>query len=437
MALRLDFARARDALTVSLASLSLASLSFALMLSLVSTDCRGQAQDAQALRASVDSLLPYLERLSGLPARNQIKLARRTRAEVRQYVEHQLAKEMPPAEMAGIQATYAALGLIPDTLNLRELLIALYTEQVAGYYDPETKTFYVVEGTPRETLKPVLAHELVHALQDQHVNLDSLISNNRDNDRQAAAQAAIEGQATVVMFAVIAEQMSGKPVNVATLPDLGAQLRPALEQQNEQFPVFRSAPRIIRETLLFPYLQGAAFVQALWRAHPVPPGRPLPAPLDSLMPHSTEQVMLPESRFFDQRDEPTSVALAPAAAESGWKPLLENTLGELETSIILRRHLGVDADALAHGWDGDRFRLLEKSGVGRALVWVSVWDDEDSAERFASAYRRILAKRPVRHGSVTRSNLRGRPIVTVIDADFVDIAQVPVPQITRLNEGVR
>src|SRR5207253_8954415 len=134
-------------------------------------------------------------------------------------------KEMPPAEMNGIQASYAALGLIPDTLNLHDLLVALYTEQVAGYYDPETKTFYVVQGTSRETLRPVLAHELVHALQDQHVNLDSLISNNRDNDRQSAAQAAIEGQATVVMFALVAEQMTGKTFNVASLPDLGAQLR--------------------------------------------------------------------------------------------------------------------------------------------------------------------------------------------------------------------
>src|SRR5207248_2630345 len=146
---------------------------------LVSTNCRGQTkEDDAALRAQVDSLIPALERLSGLPSHNVIKLGTKTRAQVRDYVVHQLAKEMPPAEMNGIQASYAALGLIPDTLNLHDLLVALYTEQVAGYYDPETKTFYVVQGTSRETLRPVLAHELVHALQDQHVNLDSLISNN-------------------------------------------------------------------------------------------------------------------------------------------------------------------------------------------------------------------------------------------------------------------
>src|SRR3954469_24116572 len=112
-----------------------------LALPLLSTDCRGQSRSEPALRAQVDSLMPGLERLSGLPSHNVIKLGTKTRAQVREYVLHQLTKEMPPAELNGIQATYSALGLIPDTLNLHDLLVALYTEQVAGYYDPETKTF--------------------------------------------------------------------------------------------------------------------------------------------------------------------------------------------------------------------------------------------------------------------------------------------------------
>src|SRR5690606_21489386 len=105
------------------------------------------------------------------------------------YVEAQLTDEMPPEELEGVHATYALLGLIPDTLDLRALLLDLYTEQIVGYYDPETKTLYAVEGVQREALRPVLAHELVHALQDQHANLDSLISRERGNDRQVAAQA--------------------------------------------------------------------------------------------------------------------------------------------------------------------------------------------------------------------------------------------------------
>ncbi|MBI4545787.1 MAG: hypothetical protein HY703_11370, partial [Gemmatimonadetes bacterium] len=128
--------------------------------------CRGQNREDLELRAAVDSLLPRLESLAGLRARRPVGVARRGRAELRRYVLAQLGKELPPAEAEGIEATYRALGLFPDTLDLRRLLLELYTEQVMGYYDPETDTLYVMEGVPRDVLEPVLAHELVHALQD-------------------------------------------------------------------------------------------------------------------------------------------------------------------------------------------------------------------------------------------------------------------------------
>ena len=101
-----------------------------------------------ALRALADSLLPTLEQLSGLAASQDVRIEQRSVAQVRSYVQAQLADEMPPAELAGVQATYALLGLIPDTLDLGALLLDLYTEQIVGYYDPETKTLYAVEGVP-------------------------------------------------------------------------------------------------------------------------------------------------------------------------------------------------------------------------------------------------------------------------------------------------
>ncbi len=213
----------------------------------------------------------------------------------------------------------------------------------------------------------MLAHELVHALQDQHVNLDSLVSRKRGNDRQAAAQAAVEGQATAVMFAMV--MAASDP---ARLPDLSAQLGPALEAQNARFPVFRRAPLVIREGMLFPYLQGAAFVQALWRARAprgggTPPGG-WPAPLDSLLPQSTEQVIHPDSFLRLPRDNPTELRLGPTP-DPRWRTVHEDALGELETGIVLRQHLGEDAERSAAGWDGDRFRLLAGPGGERALVW--------------------------------------------------------------------
>ena len=147
-----------------------------------------------ALEALVDSLIPGLERLSGLERREPLRMAMQSRDEARAYIERQLDKELPPERIDAIRKSYAALGLMADTLDLRSLLLELYTEQVIGYYDPETDRLYVIEGVDRELLRPVLVHELVHALQDQHVNLDSLIASDAgvdevvlgSNDRQTA-----------------------------------------------------------------------------------------------------------------------------------------------------------------------------------------------------------------------------------------------------------
>ncbi|HEX9108792.1 MAG TPA: hypothetical protein VF832_16215 [Longimicrobiales bacterium] len=411
--------------------LSLGAIPLGVALS--SAACRAQdrtvASDTARVRAVVDSLLPRLQQLAGLRAEQPIRIGYRTRAEVRAYVVHQLDRDMPPEQMAGIQQAYAALGLIPDTMNLRRLLIDLYAEQVGGYYDPDTKTFYTVEGTPPGELRTVLAHELVHALQDQHTNLDSLVSRKRGNDRQSAAQAAVEGQATAVMF-VVAMGVA----DPSRLPDLSAQLRPALEMQNARFPVFRRAPLVIREAILFPYLQGASFVQALWRAHapraPAVATGVWPAPLDSLLPQSTEQVMHPDSFLRLPRDNPTEVRIAAGGAAS-WKTGYEDSMGELETTVFLRQHLGEAAAPHAGiGWDGDEFRLLQGPAGERALVWYSVWDAPAAADAFADAYRRTLAVRPTRHANVERLTISGRPVVRVVDAPAgVALESIPVPEV--------
>lgn len=384
----------------------------ALFSSIAATACGGQQPAHKqeidpALVAAVDSLMPRLEVLSGLKKLKPITMKNQSRNELRKYVEQRLKEEMPPAELSGVQGAYAALGLVPDTMNLQQLLLDLYTEQVAGYYDPKTDAFYMVEGTPQDLLRPTLAHELVHALQDQHTNLDSLISRKRGNDRQTAAQAAIEGHATLVMFAILADA-SGN-FDPAMLPDMTQQLASVMEAQNSQFPVFQRAPRIIRETMLFPYVGGAGFVQHIWRTRASPESK-YPAPIGALLPQSTEQVLHPATRFGKTPDQPTDVRFAQTARD---KVLYENTLGEMEISILLMEHLGTKE--AASGWDGDRYRLIEADGR-KVLMWMSVWDDAASASRFASAYRAIAAKRTSRAIRVQEHKLGTVNGVWVVDA---------------------
>lgn len=364
------------------------------------------------LAEAVERMMPALERLSGLDRLETLRVRRQSRDGARAYVKTRLNEELSPAEREAVRRTYVALGLLPDTLDLDALLLDLYTEQVLGYYDPSERTLFVVSGERVGELEPVIAHELVHALQDQHTNLDSLIAGDRGNDRQTAAHAAMEGHAMLVMFTLLAEQATRTTIDPAALPNPAAELGPALEAQNSEYPVFRGAPAVIRETLLFPYLSGVDFVHTLWAAR-----RPLPrypAPLDTLLPQSTEQVMNPVERFITRRDEPVAVALD--AFPAGWRAERQDVLGQLETAIYLEQHLGAAARQAGDGWGGDRYALLVSPAGADVIYWRSVWDSDSAADRFAAAVRRAAERRGERQVVVERDELDGRPAVRVIDA---------------------
>ncbi len=366
------------------------------------------------LRTMIDSLLPPIARVSGMEVRRPVGFAMQSRAGARAFIEGELEKELGSAELDGMERAYKAFGLLPDTLDLRAMLLDLYEEQVLGYYDPVTDTLFVLDEATAATAAPVVAHELVHALQDQHTDLDSLVARERGNDRQMAAQAAAEGQAMLVMMGVQAAQSSGEPIDLSALPDLSQLMARAAEADYSQFPVFQRAPRLVKETMLFPYVGGVGFVQALFRARG--DGRP-PIPFGDLLPQSTEQVLAPGARFLAERDEPTEIELGDAGA--GWRVVYANTLGQLETSILLTEHLGEAASA--RGWDGDRYALLEGTGGEEALVWYSVWDDGEAADRVAEGLRSIR-----RVARVDRLDRDGRPLVRAILASgAVEVDRVP------------
>jgi hypothetical protein len=398
----------------------------ALVLSLPATACRpADAElDAAGLAAMIDSLLPPIAGASGLEVLRPVEHTLQPAAEARAFIERQLDEML--GEVRAMERAYREFGLLPDTLDLRALLLDLYTEQVVGYYDPKESRLYVVEGIPARTAAPVVAHELVHALQDQHFDLDALVDPERGNDRQMAAQAAAEGQATLVMIALQAAETAGRPIEPGALPDLGPLLRPALEAEYADFPVFARAPRLIRETLLFPYLHGANFVQTLYRYRPM--GSDPPVPFGDLLPTSTQQVLHPVERFILERAEPLEIRLDGAGA--GWSIAYENTLGQFELGILLGETLGDAAADLAASWAGDRYALLDGPDGETALVWYTAWEDAAAADRFATRYRQVMDRRDGRHGTISRQTHDGRPVVRVLQAPATrDLASVMAPAI--------
>ena len=346
--------------------------------------CGGTAQEPQSrlvvssdatLAELASALLPDLVARSGLELRAPIRLEMRTRDELVRYLEHKLDEELPEAEARATIEAYALFGLVSRTMDLREVLLALYTEQVTGFYEPDSTALFVLDDQPREALEGLLVHELVHAVQDQWVDLDALTDPALGNDRATAAQAAIEGHATLVMLEYMAEQMQGVPVDLGSIPDFAARLRPALESMRTQFPALAAAPPIIQESLLFPYLEGAGYVQNLWAQ-----GERV-APFGEYLPASTEQIL------GGSRDDPP---IELSISVLGASVVHEDVLGRLELGVMLDQHLGAGNSVVADGWGGDRYVLIEDANGEYGLIWYSVWDDEGARDRFAERFRSAL-----------------------------------------------
>lgn len=329
----------------------------------------------------VRETIPEIERSTGLTFKTAPKLEVRTKAQVREFVVGKFNEQNSAEELANEEIVYKTLGLVPQNLDLRSFLLDLYTEQIVGYYDPAKDVLYVVEGAPREIARITVAHELIHALQDQYLDLDSLQRTTGDSDRLLAAQAVIEGQATYEQMI----SMVGGESNIATrLPGGWDQLRTMIRDQHDEMPVFATAPILIQEALIFPYLSGAEFVRRFKQQ------RPGASPLDSL-PASTEQVLHTRAFFGSGRDAPTRVTLP--APRTGTRQY-ENNLGELGIRIFVYQH-GKDQNAAlraAAGWDGDRYMLV-RAGNGYGIAWLTVWDSAVDAAEFSGSLAESILQR--------------------------------------------
>ncbi|HEU4588544.1 MAG TPA: hypothetical protein VFS11_07850 [Gemmatimonadales bacterium] len=384
--------------------------------------CRGEPRRAApsdaVIAELVDSLRPGVERAAGMRFKTTPRSAMRSKEQVRAYLTRKLRDELPPERVKGIEAAYRLIGLLPDSVKLESLLIDLYTEQVAGYYDPDSTTLFGVTGADRAQLRLVLAHEMVHALQGQYLRLDSIMKDIRSNDRLAAAQAVLEGQATLVSIRVLSPD-----TDVTASPEFWNDYRAMISQQQASMPVFARAPLIIRETLLFPYLDGAEFMR-WWSTSPLRDT----VPYGPRMPVSTEQVLHPDRYLAHDMPVPVRFTDGPA-------PMYEDMLGELEIRVLQVQQRGRDAvvpGAGAIGWGGDRYRVYD-TPHGPALVWYIAWDDARAGERFLAqtgAGLRALA-RPGYRTTVDGLTLGDRSAtrVVVAPAAWEEWAALPAAEI--------
>jgi hypothetical protein len=271
------------------------------------------------------------------------------------------------------------LGQLPRGTDLPKLLERLQAESVLGFYlpgkPPEKGGLYVRSSRGLDPYaRIILAHELTHAVTDQHYDLtraDRLAAAGGREDELAAYTGLIEGDATLLMQRYLTERLTPQE-----------QADAAVAVARDGTPMRDAAPAAIRESMLFPYQEGLRFVQALYqrggwaavdRAYRDPPT-------------TTEQLLHPE-RYLGDRDRPQPVTVGDLSGRlgGGWRPAADTSFGEFDTRLLLQGDAGGStAAAAAEGWDGGRLRTFQR-GNGTAMVIRTVWDSRAEAAEFCRA----------------------------------------------------
>jgi hypothetical protein len=341
----------------------------------------GPARNA-AIVATTAAVLKETSELRELSILRAVKSGAQSRSEIERMIVKNLDEENTPAESHAAEAVLKAFGLVPHEFDYRAFLIKLLTEQVAGYYDPKAQEFYLADWIELEAQKPVMAHELTHALQDQHFNLRRFEKWPKgDSDAELAAHALIEGDATLAMTLYTAKNPLVALAFIRSLGSNGA----SLEQYNQ-------APRAIKESLLFPYEEGSAWATQVYKRG----GWEMVSRAFDKLPQSTEQILHPDKYF--SYEAPVKVTLPDFRSNLGptWKRIDADVMGEWGYYLALDEYLkdAAESKRASAGWAGDRFAVYEGPKPGDLFVpQMTVWDTPNDAREFFDAYEKRIAKR--------------------------------------------
>ncbi len=355
-------------------------------------------QIVQAGKLSTDKLASIQERTAqarGLPFLHPLKFELVDEQQTRAVLIALTLRDMPKEKWDAWQSIFRHLDAIPEGFHLYEEILNLMVDQAAGFYDPLTKKLYIsskplpvgpviplMEAMLQRDLTRefILSHEMVHALQDQHFDLDKKLMSKSDAfDEGLAVHAVVEGDALV--GGMIA--LTGNATLVFTQKDLGQKM----QAEASGAASLQKVPPVIPEYLVFPYYAGFEFVLAFvakssWQN------------IDSVyknLPVSSEQVMHPEKYFSGEKPVLVSLVKRRAQLGTGWTVLEENTLGEAFIAVIF----GKEAAA---GWGGDRFFLARKNANAKEeiFVWETRWDSPKDANEFFCAVKAWQDRRGAR-----------------------------------------
>ena len=368
--------------------IALALLLIVIVLATSSFAPQQETEEERFFRAA-DETLARVAEITGLAPKHPIARSLKSRDQIRAYIVAELHEEMPPDKMRADRIALEKFGLIPKDFPLEKFTVDLLTEQVAALYDPKKKEFYIADWIPVELQRTVMAHELTHALQDQYFDLETWLKEVRSNDDALLARTAVaEGSATAVMLQYL---LGPEGKKVGELPDADQLVRAAMLSELDTASVFGRAPRYLRESLLFPYLDGVAFTQRFlakngWKTFDTvfknPPG-------------SSQEIMHPEKYFDNHAPENVPLPDLTRLLPRGWKRLDDNIAGEFSTAAILKQFLEEEtATKTAAAWNGDRYQVFENAATGQTMVALRTrWATPAAAQEFFRDYTKLLARK--------------------------------------------
>lgn len=335
---------------------------------------------AASVAAATEEVLRETSEIRQLAVLRPVKSGAQSRAEIERMLLRNLDEESNPEEMRAGELALKKLGLLPADFHLRPFMVSVLTEQILGYYDPKSRQFYLADWVDLEGQQTVIAHELTHALQDQHFDLLRFEKPHKgEADADAAIHALVEGDATWLMTLYALRD----PRRVlGMMKSIGTTSTQKID----------SAPRALRESLLFPYEQGMMWVRQLhqrggWKA------------VDDAftnLPQSTEQIMHPEKYFAHETPVKIDAPDLTRALGRGWRRIDADVNGEWGYYLILDEFLKNDQEsrAAAAGWGGDRYALYENRLTHETmLAQLTAWDTEQDAREFFDAYVKRTARR--------------------------------------------
>ncbi|MGC2698486.1 MAG: hypothetical protein WA738_22075 [Candidatus Angelobacter sp.] len=392
--------------------------------------------EAKELFQSVDEILHFASQDTGLPIKKKVKRTIVSRAQVEKYIGDKFKSDADRIRFERSELVQKKFGLLPRDFDLHGFLIKLLTEQVAGYYDEKTRTMNLLDWNEPEMQRPVMAHELTHALQDQSYNLEKMSKHDEEvekrgledlnelirNDEESTCRSAVlEGQAMIVLLDYVLAPQGG---SVQKTPQVVDMMQASMDKSRGS-PIFDSAPLLLQEELAFPYRQGMKFIKDLLVAG----GKKMAynGVLERL-PQTTREVMEPKEYLAEHRVPPL---LLPDLGflKKDYEPFDAGAVGELDVSILLRIYADDAVDKrLSPEWRGGSYYAAGRRGAKPpdrnstahvGLFYLSKWATETAAQEFAKIYAAALPKRYESLRRVTTNTKSGRDQYTSSDGPIL------------------